>query len=134
MIMNTGDKYEAYDTVTEKNVASAVGSGLLPVYSTPYLVALMETAASDYMAKELPEGKGSVGVHIEVDHLSATPIGMKVKAIAEVTKISENGKSVDFKIEAYDEAGLIGKGMHTRAVITNERFLKKCLSKLDKQA
>lgn len=130
--MKIGDTYEAKDTVNETNVASAVGSGLLPVFSTPYLVALMETAASDYMAQELPEGKGSVGVHIEVDHVSATPIGMEVRAVAEVTGISENGKSVDFKVEAYDEAGLIGKGFHTRAVITNEKFMLKCRGKLKK--
>lgn len=132
--MNIGDTYEANDIVTDKNVASAVGSGLLPVYSTPYLVALMETAASDYMAGHLPEGKSSVGVHIEVDHLSATPIGMNVKAIAEVTGISESGKSVDFKICAYDEAGLIGKGVHTRAVITVDRFMEKCQGKLGRGA
>lgn len=130
--MKIGDTFESRDIVSEKNVASAVGSGLLPVYSTPYLVSLMENASSDYLAQELPEGKGSVGIHIEVDHVSATPIGMEVRAIAEVTGISENGKTVDFKVEAYDEAGLIGKGLHTRAIITNERFMEKCLSKLNK--
>ena len=130
--MKIGDTFEATDVVNEKNIASAVGSGLLPVYSTPYLVALMETAASDYLAGELPEGKGSVGIHIDIDHVSATPVGMKVRAVCEVINISENGKNIDFKVEAFDEAGLIGKGLHTRAVITNDRFLAKCISKLEK--
>lgn len=128
--MNIGDTFEVKDIVTDKNTAVAVGSGLLPVFATPYMVALMENAASSYMAKELPEGKGSVGIHIEVDHVSATPVGMEVKAIAEVISIAENGKTVDFKVEAYDGAGLIGSGMHTRAIITNDRFMEKCQSKL----
>ena len=129
--MNIGDKNISKDIVCERNIASSVGSGLLPVYSTPFMVSLMENAASDYLAKELPEGKGSVGIHIDIDHISATPVGMAVYAQAEVTGISENGKIIDFKVEAYDEAGLIGKGSHTRAVITNDRFMEKCLSKLD---
>lgn len=129
--MKIGDKNESYDVVNERNVASAAGSGLLPVYSTPFMISLMENASSDYLAKELPEGKGSVGIHIEVDHISASPIGMKIKAVTEVTGISENGKTVEFKVEAYDEAGLIGKGKHTRAIIDNERFMKKCQSKLE---
>ena len=130
--MKIGDTFESRDIVSEKNVASAVGSGLLPVYSTPYMISLMENASSDYLARELPEGKGSVGVHIEVDHVSATPIGMEVRAVTEVIGISENGRTVDFRVEAYDEAGLIGKGLHTRAIITNERFMEKCRSKLNK--
>ena len=129
--MKIGDTYEARDTVNETNVASAVGSGLLEVYSTPCLIALMENAASLCIAPSLPEGKGSVGVHIEVDHVSATPIGMAVRAVAKISAISENGKSVDFEVEAYDEAGLIGKGVHTRAIINNERFMERCQRKLE---
>ena len=83
--------------------------------------------------KELPEGKGTVGVDIASSHLAPTPGGMKVSATAEVTGVSANGKMITFKVTASDEDGLIGEGTHTRAVIDNARFLQKCNDKL-KQA
>ena len=79
---------------------------------------------------ELPEGKGTEGVEIRTSHLAPTPEGMKVRATAQVTAVSENGKMVTFKVSASDEEGLIGEGTHTRAVISNERFLQKCNDKL----
>ena len=79
----------------------------------------------------LEEGKGSVGTHLDVSHDAPTPIGMKVWAEAEITAVSENGKMVDFAVQAWDEKGPIGKGTHTRAIISNERFLTRCNAKLD---
>lgn len=79
---------------------------------------------------ELPEGKGTVGVNISSSHLAPTPVGMKVTATAEVTDISANGKMITFKVTASDAEGLIGEGIHTRAVIDNARFLQKCNEKL----
>ena len=81
---------------------------------------------------ELPEGKGTVGVEITSSHVAPTPVGMKVRATAEVTHISENGKLIDFKVTAFDEEGLIGEGTHRRAIISNERFLQKCNDKRDR--
>ena len=128
--MKIGDIYEVYDTVSDKNTAASLGSGALPVFGTPYLAALMENAAFLLMQKDLPEGKSSVGIMLNISHVSPTPVGMRVRATAEITAISENGKIVDFKVEGYDEAGLIGEGTHRRAVITVDRFMDKCQSKL----
>ena len=128
--MQIGDTYEVKDTVTEKNTAASLGSGALPVFGTPYLAAMMENAAFTLMQRDLPEGKSSVGTKLDISHVSPSPIGMAVRAVAEVTHISENGKMVDFKVTAYDEAGLIGEGTHQRAVITVERFMDKCQGKL----
>ncbi len=127
--MNIGDTYEVKDTVTEKNTAASLGSGALPVFGTPFLIAMMENAAFSYMQEHLPEGKSSVGVKLDVSHVSPTPIGMEVRVAAEVAAISENGKMVDFTVKGYDEAGLIGEGTHRRAIVDVERFLTKCEGK-----
>jgi len=128
--MQVRDVYEVRGAVTDANTAASLGSGALPVFGTPYLVAMMEDAAFTYLQKELPEGKSSVGVSVNIEHVSPTPIGMEVRVTAEVTAISPNGKMIDFKVTGYDEAGLIGEGTHRRAVIDVERFMAKCQGKL----
>ena len=128
--MQIGDTYEVRDTVTDANTAASLGSGALSVFGTPFLAAMMENAAFTLMQKDLPEGKSSVGTKLDISHVSPSPVGMAVRAVAEVTAISENGKMVDFKVTGYDEAGLIGEGTHQRAVITVERFMDKCQAKL----
>ena len=130
--MNIGDTCEVKDVVSEKNTAASLGSGALPVLGTPFLIAMMENAAFSYMQEHLPDGKSSVGVKIDMEHVSPTPIGMEVRVVAEVTHISENGKMVDFSVRGYDGAGLIGEGTHRRAVVDATRFLEKCRAKLDK--
>lgn len=127
-----GMKYTAEKLVTADMTAKAVGSGGLEVLGTPFMMALMECAAMWCIQPELPEGKGTVGVDIQSSHLAPTPVGMKITATAEVTAVSENGKLVTFKVQAFDEEGLIGEGVHTRAVISNERFLQKCNDKLNR--
>ena len=127
-----GTKCQLEQTVTEELTAATVGSGLLPVYGTPYMLALMENAAQSAIAPFLEEGRGSVGTHLDVFHNAPTPIGMTVHAEAEVLSVSENGKMIDFAVRAWDDAGPIGEGKHTRAIIHNERFLQKCNSKLEK--
>ena len=107
MSIEVGAKGRAETIVTEQNTAAAVGSGLVPVFATPYM----------------EEGQGSVGTHLDVSHDSATPIGMKVWAEAEVTAV--DGKALTFSVTAYDEAGVIGKGTHNRFIITVDRFLAK---------
>ena len=131
-MIEIGAKMTVEKTVTSELSAQAAGSGLLPVFGTPFMLAMMENAAAGVLQQYLEEGKGSVGTHLDVSHDAPTPIGMKVWAEAEITAVSENGKMIDFAVKAGDEKGPIGKGTHTRAIISNERFLSKCNSKLDK--
>ena len=129
-MIEIGMTYTVEKTVTPDMTAKAVGSGGLEVFGTPYMIGLMECAAMWCVQKELPEGKGTVGVEIASSHLAPTPVGMKVTATAEVTDVSANGKMITFKVTASDAEGLIGEGTHTRAVIDNARFLQKCNDKL----
>lgn len=126
-----GTKCQLEQVVTEELTAASIGSGLLPVFGTPYMLAMMENAAQTLLGSFLEEGQGSVGTHLDVSHTAPTPVGMKVWAEAEVTNVSENGKMVDFAVRAWDEKGPIGEGAHTRAIINNQRFLAKCNAKLE---
>ena len=123
MSITVGTKGRAETVVTRENTAAAVGSGLVPVFGTPFMIALMENAAVDALAPYMEAGQGSVGTHLDVSHDAATPIGMKVWAEAEVTAV--DGKALTFAVTAYDEAGPIGKGTHNRFIIDVERFLAK---------
>ena len=127
MSIPVGAKGRAETVVTEHNTANAVGSGLVPVFATPYMIALMENAAVNALTPYMEENQGTVGTRLDVSHDSATPIGMKVWAEAEVTAV--DGKAVTFAVTAYDEAGVIGKGTHNRFVITVDRFLAKAEKK-----
>ena len=127
-----GTKCQLTLTVTQELTAAAVGSGALPVFGTPFMAAMMENAAMTCLQNFLEEGQGSVGTQLDISHDAPTPVGMQVWAEAEITKVSENGKMIDFKVSAWDEKGPIGSGTHTRAIIKNEKFLAKCNSKLDK--
>ena len=127
-----GTKCRLETAVTEELTAAHVGSGALPVFGTPYMCALMENAAMYCLQQFLEEGLGSVGTHLDISHDAPTPVGMKVWAEAEITGVSENGKMVDFAVKAWDEAGPIGAGTHTRAIIKNEKFLARCNAKLEK--
>lgn len=129
--MQIGDTLEIHGTVTTDNTAEALGSGGLPVFGTPQLVAMMETAAFTLIQRDLPDGKSSVGVLVNIEHVSPSPIGMELRVTAEVTHISENGKMIDFKVAGFDASGLIGEGTHRRAIIDTERFMAKCQSKLE---
>ena len=126
-----GTKCRLEQTVTDELTAAVIGSGALPVFGTPFMIALMENAALTLLQSFLDNEQGSVGVHLDVKHTAPTPIGMKVIVEAEITAVSENGKMVDFAVNAWDEKGPIGSGTHTRAIIHNERFLNKCNAKLD---
>ena len=125
-----GTKCQVEQTVTEALTASSAGSGALAVFGTPYMAAMMENAAMTCLQNFLDETQGSVGTHLEISHDAPTPVGMKVWAEAEITGVSENGKMVDFAVRAWDEAGSIGAGSHTRAIIKNDKFLAKCNAKL----
>ncbi len=123
MSIPVGIKGRADTVVTEQNTASAVGSGLVPVFGTPFMIALMENAAVNALEPYVEDGQGSVGTHLDVSHDAATPIGLKVWAEAELTAVE--GKALTFSVTAYDEAGPIGKGTHNRFLIDVDRFLAK---------
>ncbi|MBR5539488.1 MAG: thioesterase family protein [Clostridia bacterium] len=128
--MTVGIKHTVTEIVTSNNTADKVGSGLLPVYATPSMIALMEKCASECVAPYLEEGKASVGTMLNVKHVAASPIGIKITCNATLTEI--DGRRLVFALEAFDETGLIGEGTHERFVIDTERFMAKCQSKLEK--
>ena len=115
-------------TVEREDTAAEVGSGSLLVYATPCMVALMEGAACEAIGAALPEDKTSVGIELAISHTAATPVGLEVRAEAEVTAVNKN--IISFTVTAYDEAGQIGIGTHKRAVVSSQKFLDKTYSKL----
>ena len=123
MSISVGSTGRAERLVTQEVTAAAVGSGLVPVFATPYMVALMENAAVNAVQSGLEPGQSTVGTRLDVTHDAATPIGMKVWAEAEVTAVE--GKKITLSVRAFDEAGPIGGGVHERFVITVDRFLSK---------
>ena len=127
MSIPIGTKGRADCLVTNDNTAAAAGSGTLPVFATPWMAALMEQAAQTSLQPYLNEGESSVGTRLSIDHLSATPVGLKVWAESEVTAV--DGRKIWLDVAAYDEAGLIGKGTHERFIIAAERFLAKAEAK-----
>jgi len=129
MSLTIGLKGRADDVVTDRNTAQAACSGALPVFGTPFMCALMEKAAWTSIAPHLDDGEGTVGTKLDVAHVSATPLGMKVWAETEVTLV--DGKRIELKVAAYDEKGLIGEGTHERFIITNNKFLAKAGRKLE---
>ena len=121
--MEAGIKNEKSLIVTEDLTASKVGSGLLRVYATPSMIALMENTGAESVQSYLAEGEGTVGVAVDIKHISATPVGMTVRCESLLKEV--NGKKLVFEVNAYDEKGLIGTGIHKRAVINNETFMAR---------
>lgn len=115
-------------SVEREDTALEVGSGSLLVYATPCMVALMEGAACEAIAEAISEEKATVGIELNISHLAATPVGMDVRAEAEVTAVE--GNIISFCVAAYDEKGKIGEGTHKRAIVTTQRFLDKTYAKL----
>jgi uncharacterized protein (TIGR00369 family) len=130
-ILKPGLRAEKTVTVDEKNTASSWGSGGLDVFATPAMIALMEFTALSAVDPLLPEGLSTVGTELNVRHLAATPLGMKVRAEAELLAIDR--RALSFKVEVFDEAGKIGEGTHGRFIIENERFMKKAADKCHKK-
>ena len=120
----------AKTVVTPQLTANSMGSGSLAVFATPGMCALMEQAATMALQEKLSDGQTSVGTALNIEHVSATPVGMAVYAKADLLEF--NGKVAKFVIEAYDEAGLIGKGTHTRVVVNALRFMEKTEGKMAK--
>lgn len=121
--MEIGTTHEVKINVDREVTAAKVKSGALEVFATPSMVALMEQAAAELCQDDLPEGCTSVGTALNIEHLAATVCGVEVRAVATLT--ATDGRRYDFNVEAYDNAGLIGKGTHTRFSVKVERFLEK---------
>ena len=121
-------------TVTTKvdktNTALAVGSGGLEVFGTPMMIALMEKSAYKVLEGCLGEGQTSVGISLNIEHTSASPLGADISATATITAV--DGRKVSFDLIASDNKGTIGKGTHERFVIDSEKFMNKVKEKATK--
>ena len=122
-MIEIGLKHTSELTVTDTVTAIKVGSGDMPVLSTPMMMALMENAAMLAVKDRLPEGLTTVGGHIESSHLKPLKIGDVVRAEAEVTKV--DGKKIEFKVAAYSGDTLIGEGTHLRFIVDREKFMSR---------
>lgn len=120
--LKVGMTGEISKVVAENDTAAAFGSGGVLVFATPMMIGLMENAALNAVDPHLPDEHATVGIHLDVRHLAATPVGMKVTAKAELLEIK--GKKLKFKIEAFDEREKIGEGYHSRYIINTPQFLK----------
>jgi predicted thioesterase len=112
--------HETQITVAPAHAATHIGGGAVPVFATPAMIMLMEITATECVQPYLPEGHTTVGVHVDVRHLAATPMGMKVTARAELIAIDK--RTLTFRVTADDEKERIGEGTHQRAIIDVERF------------
>lgn len=123
MTLSPGMRGEATTVVVHENTAAAVGAGGVAVFGTPMMIALMENAAWHGVADELDEGYVTVGTLVNVTHLAATPLGQRVRAVAELVEI--DGRRLIFQVEAYDERQKIGVGRHERFIVHLDRFLER---------
>ena len=125
--LRTGLTGKADLIVADEHTAPHVGSGKVRVLATPVMVNLMEVAALDAAERFLPPGQQSLGTRLDVRHIAATPVGMRVSAHAELVAI--DGRNLTFRVAAYDAAELIGDGTHVRVVVTVARFDQRVQAK-----
>ena len=128
-MLEAGIKGQVEYIVEESGSAKAMGSGALEVLATPKMIAMLEKAAWESVQPYLEEGCGTVGTLMNVTHDAATPLGMKVTCVSELLEVE--GKKLIFKVEAFDEKGHIGGGMHERFIVNNEKFQSKTDGKLN---
>ena len=127
--LKAGLKASIDTKVLNNNSAEEMGSGDLDVYATPAMICLMERSAVEVVSMHLPKGFTTVGTAVNIKHMAATPIGMEVKAVAEL--ISVEGRKLTFKIEAFDASEKIGEGEHERYIVESTKFREKVYRKLD---
>jgi fluoroacetyl-CoA thioesterase len=118
--LSVGLKGSADLLVGADHTAPKVGSGRIPVLATPVMINVIEAAALAAVEDLLPAGHQSLGIHLDIRHFAATPVGMRVRATAELTAIEL--RTLSFRVEARDEVELIGEGMHQRVVVNVARF------------
>ena len=128
MELKTGIKGKSKTTVTKELCADAWGSGGLPVYATPAMIALMENTAWASVEPCMEEGRSTVGTKLDVSHLSASPVGAHITCESELIEV--DGRRLVFKVSASDDAGPIGGGMYERFVINTEKFMKSAEAKV----
>jgi len=112
---------EITHVVAEVDTAVTYGSGLVPVLSTPHLIALMEAVSQAAIEPHLAQGESAVGIHVDMVHLAATPVGMEVRVRSELVEVK--GRRLSFRVEAWDEVERIGEATHERFVIDEQRFI-----------
>lgn len=122
-MLEKGLSAQSRTTVVEANTAAAMGSGDMPVFATPAMIALMEHAAMLAVADELPEGATTVGTEMNASHIKPSGLGAEITASAVVTAVE--GRKITFNVGARDADGLIGEGTHVRFIVDRERFLAK---------
>ena len=127
--LQPGLKGHAEIVVAEQHTAPHVGSGRVHVLATPVMVNLMEAAALQAVEGRLPLGHQTVGTHLDITHVAATPVGMRVRAYAELAKVEK--RTLTFKVHAEDEKERIGEGVHERIIINLERFDMRMQEKLE---
>ena len=118
-----GLKGHLEQTVTEEVTADRIGSGLVKVFATPMMIALIEQTCNESVVPYLDEGQGTVGTHVDVSHCAATPVGMRVWCDSELVEVDR--RRLVFDVKAYDECGLIGEGRHERFIIDSAKFQAK---------
>ena len=126
-MLQVGTKGTQTITVTPALTAKEMGSGALEVLATPAMIALMEKTAWTSVQPDLEEGWGTVGTRLEVDHLSATPLGMEVTRESVLTAVE--GRKLTFTLTVRDQAGEVGRGNHERFLVQNEKFQAKANAK-----
>ncbi|MEA2950652.1 MAG: fluoroacetyl-CoA thioesterase [Alphaproteobacteria bacterium] len=114
--------------VQDEDTAPRIGSGRVHVLATPVMINLMEAAALNAVERLLPPGCQSLGTRLEVGHYAATPVGMRLRATAELTKV--DGRNLEFRVEAFDEKERVGDGSHIRVVVNVARFDERVQRKL----
>ena len=126
--MEVGIKGHQEIIVTKEITAKSMGSGVIDVYGTPAMILLMEETAQQSVALHLDAGQGTVGTELNIKHLAATPVGMKVWCDTELIEV--DGRRLVFRAEAFDECGKIGEGTHERFIVDTEKFQQKTDAKL----
>ncbi len=122
-MLEEGLKLEMEKVVEKKELASEVSSGILDVFSTPAMITLMENTSQNTVQPYLDEGKSTVGIEVDIKHLKATPLGMKVRCEAVLKKI--DGNKLQFNVTVWDEDAKIGEGEHTRYIVDSKEFMER---------
>lgn len=126
-MVETGIKGRLEQTVTPEMSAARVGSGLVDVFATPMMIALVERTCNESVLPCLEEGQGTVGTLVNVTHTAATPMGMRVWCESELVEVDR--RRLVFKVKAFDECGVIGEGVHERFIIDMAKFTAKVQGK-----